>query len=54
MRFNDSIDEVKLNRKHSNSSILKNTKASKKPRFSDKMSINNSVCSNILKDDQST
>lgn len=52
VRF-EASNNSNLTRKHSTSSILKHTKETKKPRFSDKMSINNSVCSNILKEDQS-
>lgn len=54
VHFEEKFDEAKLTRKHSTSSILKNNKVPKKPRFSDKLSMNNSVCSNIHKDDQST
>lgn len=54
VHFEEKFDEAKLTRKHSTSSILKNNKVAKKPRFSDKLSMNNSVCSNIHKDDQST
>ena len=55
VRFDESCDEAKLNRKHSTTSILKkNHKVVKKVGVSDKVSMNNSICSNIHKDDQST
>lgn len=54
VRFEEKSNEPKLARKHSTSSILKNNRPVKKARFSDKLSMNNSICSNILKDDQST
>lgn len=54
VRFDEKNENPNLSRKHSTSSILKNSRATRKPRFSDKMSMNNSICSNILRDDQST
>jgi hypothetical protein len=54
VKFDVKNDNKNITRKHSTTSILKNGRSVRKQGFSDKMSMNNSVCSNILKDDQST
>lgn len=56
VRFQDYVDEERLKRKHSTSSILKHKSSMKKSMISDRgaNSMKSSICSNILRDTQSS
>lgn len=54
VRFSDKFEEVTIKRKSSASSILKNGSVMKRSILSDRGSLNNSICSNILREDQSS
>ena len=54
VKFEERCDESKLSRKHSSSSILKNGTNLASSIVSEKNSMKSSICSNILRDEQST